>query len=69
MFRNGPAAEALATFTAFDLNHLVRVMPKTLPAIYWRGAKLPQQLITRIGVATAVILNLLIIILLSGIPS
>jgi fumarate reductase subunit C len=43
-----------------------KVMPKTLPAIYWRGAKLPQPLITRIGVAAAVIVNLLIIILLAG---
>ena len=43
-----------------------KVMPKTLPAIYWRGAKLPQPLITRIGVAAAVIVNLLIIALLAG---
>jgi fumarate reductase subunit C len=46
-----------------------KVMPKTLPAIYWRGAKLPQPVITRIGVAAAVIANLLLIILLAGIRS
>ena len=46
-----------------------KVMPKTLPAIYWRGAKLPQSVITRTGVAAAVVLNLLIIIALSGITS
>ena len=46
-----------------------KVMPKTLPAIYWRGAKLSQSVITRIGVAAAVVLNLLVIIVLSGIPS
>jgi fumarate reductase subunit C len=46
-----------------------KVMPKTLPSIYWRGAKLPQPLITRIGVSAAVVVNLLVIILLSGLPS
>jgi len=46
-----------------------KVMPKTLPAIYWRGAKLPQLVITRIGVVAAVVLNLLVIVALSGIPS
>jgi len=46
-----------------------KVMPKTLPTIYWRGAKLPQPVITRIGVAAAVVLNLLVIVALSGIPS
>ncbi|HUV23011.1 MAG TPA: fumarate reductase subunit C [Gammaproteobacteria bacterium] len=43
-----------------------KVMPKTLPAIYWRGAKLPQPVITRIGVCAAVIVNLLVIILFTG---
>ena len=46
-----------------------KVMPKTMPAIYWRGAKLPQSVITRIGVITAVVLNLLVIVVLTGIPS
>ncbi len=46
-----------------------KVMPKTLPSIYWRGAKLPQLVITRIGVAAAVVLNLLVIVVLFGIQS
>ena len=46
-----------------------RVMPKTLPAIYWRGEKLSQRLITRIGLAAAVIVNLLVIILLTRVQS
>ncbi|MCP4378613.1 MAG: fumarate reductase subunit C [bacterium] len=46
-----------------------KIMPKTLPAIYWRGTKLPQAVITRIGVSAAVVLNLLVIVVLSGIQS
>jgi len=46
-----------------------KVMPKTLPTIYWRGSKLPQPVITRIGVAAAVIFNLLIIVVLAGMQS
>ena len=46
-----------------------KVMPKTLPAIYWRSAKLPQAVITRIGVAAAVIVNLLVIVVLVGMQS
>jgi fumarate reductase subunit C len=46
-----------------------KVMPKTLPAIYWRGAKLPQPVITRIGVAAAVTVNLLVIVVLAGMQS
>jgi fumarate reductase subunit C len=46
-----------------------KVMPKTLPAIYWRGAKLPQSMITRIGVAAAVAINLLIVVVLAGMQS
>ena len=46
-----------------------KVMPKTLPAIYWRGEKLPQRLITHIGLAVAVVVNLLVIILLTRVQS
>jgi fumarate reductase subunit C len=46
-----------------------KIMPKTLPAIYWRGARLPQPLITRIGVAAAVVVNLLIVAVLAGMAS
>ncbi len=44
-----------------------KIMPKTLPAIHWRGAKVPQPVITRIGVAAAVVLNLLVIAGLAGV--
>jgi fumarate reductase subunit C len=46
-----------------------KVMPKTLPPIYWRGEKLSQPVITRIGVAAAVVINLLIIVILIGVQS
>lgn len=46
-----------------------KIMPKTLPAIYRRGEKLPQPVITRIGVAAAVVVNLLIIVMLIGVQS
>ncbi len=45
------------------------IMPKTLPAIYWRGVKIPQPVITRIGLVAAVVLNLLVIVVLTGIQS
>ena len=54
---------------AFHSYSWFKVMPKTLPAIYWRGAKLAQPVITRIGVSAAVVVNLLLIILFSGLPS
>jgi fumarate reductase subunit C len=43
-----------------------KIMPKTLPTIYWRGMKLPQSVITWTGVAVAVVLNLAILLVLSG---
>jgi fumarate reductase subunit C len=46
-----------------------KIMPKTLPAVYWRGVKLSQPVITRVGVAAAVVLNLLVIVVLTGIQS
>ena len=46
-----------------------KIMPKTLPPIYWHGEKLPQPLITRIGVTAAVIVNLVIIVVLIGVQS
>ena len=46
-----------------------KIMPKTLPAIYLGGEKLGQPMITRIGVAAAVVVNLLVIATLVGMPS
>ena len=43
-----------------------KIMPKTLPTLYFRGEKVPQPVITRVGVAVSVLLNLLVIIVLSG---
>ena len=43
-----------------------KIMPKTLPTLYFRGEKVLQPLITRVGVAVSVLLNLLVIIVLSG---
>jgi fumarate reductase subunit C len=54
---------------AFHSYSWFKVMPKTLPAIYWRGTKLPQAVITRIGVAAAVVVNLLVIVVLAGMQS
>jgi fumarate reductase subunit C len=44
-----------------------KVMPKTLPAIYLGGAKLPQPAITWTGVVVAVVLNLLVLVILMGV--
>jgi fumarate reductase subunit C len=43
-----------------------KIMPKTLPAFYFRGEKVPQPLITWVGVAASVLLNILILVTLSG---
>ena len=43
-----------------------KIMPKTLPTLYFRGEKVPQPVITRVGVAVSVLLNLLVISILSG---
>ncbi len=41
-----------------------KIMPKTMPAIYMGGRKLPQAAITWTGVAVAVVLNLLVLAIL-----
>ena len=41
-----------------------KIMPKTMPAIYMGGKKLPQPAITWTGVAVALVLNLLVIAIL-----
>ena len=46
-----------------------KIMPKTLPALYWRGVKLSQPTITRAGIVAALVTNLAIIALLAGIQS
>lgn len=43
-----------------------KIMPKTLPTFYLRGAKVPQSAITWAGVAVSVVLNLLVLVILSG---
>jgi len=43
-----------------------RIMPKTLPAIEWRGRRLAQATLTRIGIAAALVTNLALIALLAG---
>ena len=43
-----------------------KIMPKTLPTFYFRGEKIPQPVITGIGVAVSVALNLLVLVILSG---
>ena len=43
-----------------------KIMPKTLPTLYLRGEKVPQPVITWIGVAASVVLNLLVLVILSG---
>lgn len=43
-----------------------KIMPKTLPTFYLRGAKVTQPVITWTGVAVSVVLNLLILVILSG---
>ncbi len=44
-----------------------KIMPKTLPAIYWRGSRVSQTTITRIGLVAALLSNLLLVILLAGV--
>lgn len=44
-----------------------KIMPKTLPTFYFRGEKVPQPLITWIGVAASLVLNLLVLVILSGV--
>lgn len=44
-----------------------KIMPKTLPAFYFRGEKVPQPLITWVGVVASVLLNILILVTLSGV--
>jgi len=44
-----------------------KIMPKTLPMLYFRGEKVPQSVITWIGVAVSVVLNLLVLVVLSGV--
>ena len=46
-----------------------KIMPKTLPAIYWRGAKLEQAVITRAGIVAALVTNLAIVLVLMGLSS
>jgi len=43
-----------------------KIMPKTLPTLYFRGAKVPQPVITWTGVVVSVVLNILVIAILSG---
>jgi fumarate reductase subunit C len=43
-----------------------RIMPKTLPAVYWRGTKLAQTRITAIGIVAAVVVNLAIVVFFAG---
>lgn len=45
-----------------------KVMPKTLPAIYLGGTKIPQSAITWAGVVLAVVVNLLALTTLAGFP-
>ncbi len=42
-----------------------KIMPKTMPAIYMGGKKLPQAAITWTGVIVAVVLNLLVLAILT----
>ncbi len=44
-----------------------KIMPKTLPTFYFRGEKVPQAVITWIGVAVSVVLNLLVLVILAGV--
>ena len=44
-----------------------KIMPKTMPAIYMGGKKLPQAAITWTGVVVAVVLNLLVLAILMGV--
>lgn len=44
-----------------------KIMPKTLPTIYWGGVKVSQPAITWTGVAAAAVLNLLVLAILMGV--
>lgn len=44
-----------------------KIMPKTLPTFYFRGEKVPQAVITWIGVAVSMMLNLLVLVILAGV--
>lgn len=44
-----------------------KIMPKTLPTLYLGGTKVPQSAITWTGVALAVVLNILVLVILSGV--
>jgi fumarate reductase subunit C len=46
-----------------------KIMPKTLPNLYWNGVKVPQPVITRGGVVLSVVLNLLLVAALAGVMS
>jgi fumarate reductase subunit C len=52
---------------AFHSYSWFRIMPKTLPAIEWRGRRLAQATITRIGIAAALLVNLALILLFAGV--
>jgi len=54
---------------AFHSYSWFKIMPKTLPAIYWRGSKLEQAVITRAGIVAALVTNLAIVLVLVGLPS
>ena len=43
-----------------------KIMPKTLPTFYFRGERVPQPVITWIGVLVSVGLNLFVLFILSG---
>ena len=44
-----------------------KIMPKTLPALYLGGTKVPQSTVTWTGVAVAAVLNILVLVILSGV--
>ncbi len=44
-----------------------KIMPKTLASFYFRGEKVPQAVITWIGVAVSMALNLLVLAILAGV--
>jgi fumarate reductase subunit C len=54
---------------AFHSYSWFKIMPKTLPTIYWRGAKLEQAAITRAGIVAALVTNLAIVLVLAGLQS
>lgn len=44
-----------------------KIMPKTMPTIYFGGTPLPQPVITWTGAVVAVVLNLLVLAILMGV--